>query len=234
MPGKNALKTYIENGFYHIYNRGVEKRNIFLDDQDYKVFLSYLKLYLTSKDNSVIEIKKRADLSEDQKNEKISKLMALKNYFNKIELLCYVLMPNHFHLEIRQKNRNDMEDFMRSLITKYSKYFNKRYDRVGPLFQGRYSAVLITNERYLLHLGRYIHLNPQEIVANKQSLSSYSWSSYPAYINNMSISWLNKNYFLSDFEKNKGFSFHSYQGFVEGYKEETFEEIKAYKKMFLD
>jgi len=234
MPGKNALKTYIENGFYHIYNRGVEKRNIFLDDQDYKVFLSYLKLYLTSKDNSVIEIKKRADLSEDQKNEKISKLMALKNYFNKIELLCYVLMPNHFHLEIRQKNINDMEDFMRSLITKYSKYFNKRYDRVGPLFQGRYNAILITNERYLLHLGRYIHLNPQEIIVDKQNLSSYPWSSYSAYVNNLSVSWLNKNYFLSDFEKNKGFSFHSYQGFVEGYKEETFEEIKAYKKMFLD
>ena len=234
MPGKNALKTYIENGFYHIYNRGVEKRNIFLDDQDYKVFLSYLKLYLTSKDNSVIEIKKRADLSEDQKNEKISKLMALKNYFNKIELLCYVLMPNHFHLEIRQKNRNDMEDFMRSLITKYSKYFNKRYDRVGPLFQGRYNAILITNERYLLHLGRYIHLNPQEIIVDKQNLSSYPWSSYSAYVNNLSVSWLNKNYFLSDFEKNKGFSFHSYQGFVEGYKEETFEEIKAYKKLLLD
>lgn len=234
MPGKNALKTYIENGFYHIYNRGVEKRNIFLDEQDYKVFLSYLKLYLTNKDDSITSIKKRADLSDDQKNEKISKLMALKNYFNKIELLCYVLMPNHFHLEIRQRNVNDMEDFMRSLITKYSKYFNKRYDRVGPLFQGRYNAVLITNERYLLHLGRYIHLNPQEIISKEQSLSSYSWSSYPAYINKLFVSWLNKNYFLSDFEKNKGFSFNSYQGFVEGYLEETFEEIKAYKKLFLD
>ena len=234
MPGKNALKTYIENGFYHVYNRGVEKRNIFLDEQDYKVFLSYLKLYLTSKDDSIIEIKKRADLSDDQKNEKISKLMALKNYFNKIELLCYVLMPNHFHLEIRQKNQTDMEDFMRSLITKYSKYFNKRYDRVGPLFQGRYNAVLITNEKYLLHLGRYIHLNPQEIIVNKQSLSSYPWSSYLAYINDLSVGWLNKNYFLSDFKKNKGFSFNSYKGFVEGYMEETFEEIKAYKKLFLD
>ncbi|MEK7597653.1 MAG: transposase [Patescibacteria group bacterium] len=234
MPSKNALKTYIENGFYHIYNRGVEKRNIFLDEQDYKVFLSYLKLYLMSKDDSIIEIKKRTDLSDDQKNDKISKLMALKNYFGKIELLCYVLMPNHFHLEIRQKNKSDMEDFMRSLVTKYSKYFNKRYDRVGPLFQGRYNAVLITNERYLMHLGRYIHLNPQEIIDDKQSLSSYPWSSYPAYINNMSVSWLNKNYFLSDFEKNKGFSFNSYQGFVEGYKEETFEEIKTYKKLFLD
>lgn len=234
MPGKNALKTYVENGFYHVYNRGVEKRNIFLDEQDYKVFLSYLKLYLISKDDSIIELKKRVDLSDDQKNDKISKLMALKNYLNKIELLSYVLMPNHFHLEIRQKNTNDMENFMRSLITKYSKYFNKKYDRVGPLFQSRYNAVLITNERYLLHLGRYIHLNPQEIIVNKQSLSSYPWSSYPAYINNLSVNWLYKDYFLLDFEKNKGFSFNSYQGFVEGYREETFEEIKAYKKLFLD
>jgi len=71
MPGKNALKTYVENSFYHVYNRGVEKRNIFLDEQDDKVFLSYLKLYLTSKDDSIIEIKKRTDLSDDQKNEKI-------------------------------------------------------------------------------------------------------------------------------------------------------------------
>jgi len=234
MPGKNTLKTYVENGFYHIYNRGVEKRNIFLDEQDYKVFLNYLKLYLSNRDELIVLIKKRTDLSDEQKNDKISKLMALKNYFNKIELLCYVLMPNHFHLEIRQKKIRDMEDFMRSLITKYSKYFNKRYDRVGPLFQGRYNAVLITNERYLSHLGRYIHLNPQEIIVNKQSLSSYPWSSYQAYINNLSVSWLNKNYFFSDFEKNKGFSFNSYKGFVEGYKEETFEEIKAYKKMFLD
>lgn len=235
MPGKNALKTYIEDGFYHVYNRGVEKRDIFLDEQDYKVFLNYLRLYLTPKDDSIILIKKRDDLSDDQKNEKISKLMALKNYFNKIELLCYVLMPNHFHLIIRQKNKEDMEDFTRSLITKYSKYFNKRYDRVGPLFQGRYNAVLITNERYLIHLGRYIHLNPQGIViVNKQSLLSYLWSSYPSYVNNTSVSWLNKNYFLSDFTKNNGFSFDSYQGFVEGYREETFEEIKTYKKLFLD
>lgn len=235
MPSKNALKTYIENGFYHAYNRGVEKRNIFLDEQDYKVFLSYLRLYLTPKDDSVMLIKKRADLSEDQKNDKISKLMGLKNYFNKIELLCYVLMPNHFHLVIRQKNKGDMEDFMRSFITKYSKYFNKKYDRVGPLFQGRYNAVLITNERYLMHLGRYIHLNPQEIVSiNKKNLLSYTWSSYSSYVNNTYVSWLNKNYFLSDFDKNKGFSFNSYQGFVEGYREETFEEIKAYKKLFLD
>ena len=86
-----------------------------------------------------------------------------------------------------------MEDFMRSLITKYSKYFNTRYNRVGPLFQGRYNAVLITNERYLQHLGRYIHLNPQEILADKQNLSTYPWSSYSAYVNNMSVSWLNKN-----------------------------------------
>ncbi len=234
MPGKNALKIYVENGFYHVYNRGVEKRNIFLDEQDYNVFLNYLKIYLSNRDELISLIKKQADLSDDQKNKEISKLMTLKNYFNKIELICYVLMPNHFHLEIKQKNKSDMEDFMRSLITKYSKYFNKRYDRVGPLFQGRYNAVLITNERYLLHLGRYIHLNPQEIIVNKQSLSSYPWSSYPAYINKLSVSWLNKNYFFSNFEKNVGFSFNSHKEFIEGNKEETFEEIKVYKKLFLD
>jgi hypothetical protein len=126
-----------------------------------------------------------------------------------------------------------MENFMRSLVTKYSKYFNKRYNRVGPLFQGRYNAVLICNERYLLHLGRYIHLNPQEIQDNKQNLSSYPWSSYSAYINNVSISWLNKNYFLSDFEKNKGFLSIHIKVLSKDIWKKLLKEIKAYKKLFL-
>jgi putative transposase len=234
MPIKNALKIYIQNGFYHIYNRGVEKRNIFLDEQDYKVFLSYLKIYLTTKEDTSKTIRNRNDINDFQKDIMISKIMALKNYANKIELLCYVLMPNHFHLQIKQINKDDMENFMRSLITKYSKYFNRKYSRVGPLFQGRYNAVLILNKEYLLHLSRYIHRNPQKIIKTHQNLLSYRWSSYPIYINNISVNWINKNYLLTDFKKNTNNNFVCYQEFVENYNEGVDEDMKAYKKVFLD
>ena len=123
---------------------------------------------------------------------------------------------------------------MRSLITKYTMYFNRKYKRVGPLFQGRYKAVLIQSEEYLLHLSRYIHLNPQELLTKGQLLQSYPWSSYPAYIDNLSINWLKKDLILSNFKTNKSFSFDSYQKFVESYKERLEEEEKAYRGLLLD
>ena len=150
MPAKNSIKTYIENGFYHVYNRGVEKRNIFLDEQDYRVFLSDLKIYLTPSVEVIDAINKNTNLDNEDKNTKIHRLNELKNYSEKINLICYVLMPNHFHLELQQIGKKDIGNFMQSLITKYTVYFNKKYKRVGSLFQGRYKAVLIFGKEYLI------------------------------------------------------------------------------------
>ncbi len=233
MPAKNSVKIYIENGYYHIYNRGVEKRNIFLDEQDYRVFLSYLKIYLSPKEESIKDIKINDDFDFKDKNKVISQIYMLNNFFNKIDLVSYVLMPNHFHLELRQTNKKDIEIFMRSLITKYTMYFNKKYHRVGPLFQGRYKAVLIQNEEYFLHLSRYIHLNPQEILAG-QPLESYPWSSYHTYINKISVSWIKKNLILINFNKNTNNRFYNYKKFVEEYVEKSEEEFKAHTGLLLD
>jgi putative transposase len=106
MPSKNILKTYIENGFYHVYNRGVEKRNIFLDEQDYRVFLSYLKIYLSPVEDIVADFKK-GSVPDQTKNKRISRIYGLNNFFNKIKLISYVLMPNHFHLELKQTSKKD-------------------------------------------------------------------------------------------------------------------------------
>ncbi|MFA5770389.1 MAG: transposase [Patescibacteria group bacterium] len=233
MPSKNIIKTYIENGYYQIYNRGVEKRKIFLDEQDYKVFLSYLKLYLLPKQESVNEIKNND--SEVDNNEKIiSEIYKLNNFFNKIDLISYVLMPNHFHLELRQKNKKEIEFFMRSLITKYSKYFNKKYERVGPLFQGRYKAALIQNTEYLLYLNRYIHLNPMELLVEGQPLDQYPWSSYPTYLKKINISWLKTDFIGNSFLENKIFSTDLYKNFVEKVKDEDDEDLKLVKDLFID
>lgn len=207
MPSKNVIKRYLDGGFYHVYNRGVEKRDIFMDEMDYKVFLRYLKFYLLPKEKVIEEIKIEKEAID---------LLRLNNFFKKIELVAFCLMANHFHLLLRQKEKSDMEFFMRSLGGKYVKYFNKKYERLGPLFQGIYKAVLIESEEQLLHISRYIHLNPKEVLGKTQMLIDYPWSSYPAYVKNWKVEWVAKDYLLSYFKQARGFGFDSYQGFVEG------------------
>jgi len=194
MPAKNTLKTYASDGFYHIYNRGVEKREIFIDVKDYRVFLNYIRTYLLPIENNDED---RTDFNEF----KAPRLnTANNNFFGKINLICYCLMPNHFHMIIRQKNQSDMEYFMRSVLTKYVRYFNKRYKRVGPLFQSRYKAISILSEKYILNLSCYIHLNPIKIVG-KDNLLNYQWSSYPAYVNDFQIEWLDKRFLSISYKK---------------------------------
>src|SRR4030042_4694682 len=130
MPAKNSVREYSPEAYYHLYNRGVAKQNIFLDEQDYKVFLSYLKIYLSAPDQTKEGFPSRQ----------------LKNFFEQVKLLSYCLMPNHFHLFAWQKEIDSLTSFMRALFIKYSLYFNKKYDRVGPVFQGKFKAVTITSE----------------------------------------------------------------------------------------
>ena len=206
MPGKNTVKEYEEGGVYHIYNRGTNKQDIFLDKKDYAMFLFYLKLYLEEPENiKDIDIQKR-------------KYLERRNFYEKIDLLLYCLMPNHLHLTIQQKGEKDIAEFMQCLMTNYSIYFNKRYNRVGPLFQGRYKAARIKNDEYLTHLSRYIHLNPTALLAKGQTLGKYDYSSYNAYLGKQDIKWLKKDLILDYFTesgRNQIGATGSYENFVE-------------------
>lgn len=203
MPRKNSIKLYIENGYYHLYNRGVEKRKIFLDDRDYQVFLYFLKKYL----NPEIEE---------------GKLFLDKNDLSgKVRLLAYCLMPNHFHLLVKQITKDGITQLMNRIGTNYAMYFNKRNERVGSLFQSVYKAVLIDNDNQFLHLSRYIHLNPYpEIISDVKDLKNYPFSSYGEYLGERKTEWINKEEILSFFSKNKnkpGYKFNSYQKFIEDF-----------------
>lgn len=222
MPGKNVIKTYIENGWYHIYNRGIEKRDIFMDSQDYKVFLHYLKRYLTQPPERPDQVKPR--FKDD--------------LFEKIQLIAYCLMPNHFHLMVKQAEKQTITSFMRALGNSYTRYFNEKYQRVGPLFQGVYKAVLVKEEPYLLHLSRYIHLNPLEIHEPKEvkprtrfnlaelnlaELTEYSYSSFREYLGKRKTSWIHPEEILAFFKTAQRTNLKdllSYQSFVEDYKED--------------
>lgn len=214
MPSRNLLKISVEGGYYHIYNRGVEKRTIFEDEQDHKVFLGYLKEYLSPKprpDDVVQNFTLRGTSFKGVPRQP-------KNYHKKIELLVYCLMPNHFHFIIKQVKKGSMEGFMRSLATRYSMYFNNKYDRVGPLYQGIYKASRITSDTYLLHLSRYIHLNPAEYTKDLTG----AFSSYAEYLGLRKTAWINTKEILSFFNNAKSDflkSVNTYRNFIEKYKE---------------
>ena len=202
MPAKNVIKQYLKNGYYHIYNRGVEKRTIFESDQDYKVFLRYLKEYLEPKDETSLR-KELADVKIPWKEKnKILKKLLLNNFYKQIDLLCFCLMPNHFHLLVKQKTERGIEGFMKSFGTRYVLYFNKKHERVGGLFQNIYKAVLVKTDEQLLHLSRYIHLNPFPQGPSLQRLEGYKYSSLPAYLGKWRAKWVKPNEILDYFSNN--------------------------------
>ena len=211
MPPKNSIKTYVSDSYYHIYNRGVEKRNIFLEDTDYKAFLSDLKFYLTPipKDFKGSTLK----VVKGEKTYRYYPSQHPKNHADKIQLVGYCLMPNHFHLCIKQTDRDSINHFMRSLSTKYAMYFNKKNKRVGPLFQGIYKAVLITNEGQFIELSKYIHRNPLKILGESQKLVEYPYSSYRNYLGIIRQSWVHPENITCSYSTTNPRN--SYQNFVE-------------------
>ena len=203
MPARNILKQYLSDSIYHIYNRGVEKRIIFLDNQDYKVFLSYIEEYLTPL----------------QQGSTLLYRELTGKFYGEISLLAFCLMPNHFHLLIKQKDKDSIKRFSKSLFTRYSMYFNKKYKRVGPLFQSIYKATNVIDKEHLLYISKYIHLNPSE-KANKL-IDAYS--SYSDYLGITNTQWLNKFIVLTEFNKSSYMKYHkikTYKQFVEEYKED--------------
>lgn len=209
MAAKNSIKIYLPDSYYHIYNRGVAKNEIFLDSYDYSTFLSYLKIYLLPKDTIGLEAILNNPSAGYKEKYEATKLLVLRNFNSEIELLAYALMPNHFHLLIKQKDADAIDNFMNALGTRYSSFFNRKYHRVGTICQGVYKAVLVESEEQLLHLSRYIHLNPPK----KSNLPS----SLPEYVGLRHTPWINTTDILNYFRNQnpKG----AYADFVSSYSD---------------
>lgn len=170
MPGR--IIPLVTSQFYHIYNRGSEKRDIFTNPRDYRRFQKtfYYYQFLGPKPSFSRYSKSDLNLFRPDPGKKI------------VDIICYCLMPNHFHFLIRQIKEGGISNFISQLSNSYTKYFNTKYARVGPLLQGAFKAVLIESDEQLVHLSRYIHLNP--IVSGLTSnINNYLWSSYLEYIN---------------------------------------------------
>lgn len=217
MAIKNSIKVYLENGYYHIYNRGVNKQTIFYEEQDYAVFLSYLKTYLCPKNEKELYASLADPLTNYKEKDQILRLLRLNNFSDEIVLLSYCLMQNHFHLLLKQKSPNAIDSFMNSLCVRYSMFINKKYERVGPLYQSVYKAVLIESDEQLLYTTSYIHRNPlPKSLASKDHLfHGYlsQPSSLPEYLGQRKTEWVHPEEILSYFSKTNPQL--SYQAFIE-------------------
>jgi putative transposase len=140
--------------FYHVYNRGVEKRIIFKNSADYKRFLVLLYIANSTKSLHIKDFRSINSIEEIYAKDRGEQLVAIG---------AYCLMPNHFHLLLTPLVESGVSKFMLKLQTGYSMYFNKKNNRVGSLFQGTFKSQHINKNRYLMHIYSYIHLNPSKL-----------------------------------------------------------------------
>jgi len=125
-----------------------------------------------------------------------------------VDIVSYCLMPNHFHFLLLQNKENGISKFMGDFQNSYVRYYNTRHDRVGPFFQGQFKAVRVQTEEQLLHLSRYIHLNPysSSIIKSSDNLENYEWSSYPEYLDRAKFEFCKKDSILVNFKNIEGYS----------------------------
>ena len=165
--------------FYHIYNRGNEKRNIFREQTDYEFFIWRLAHNL---------------FPERFPNKHRTPPLPTKAF----SLISYCLMPNHFHLLLKQEKEISPSKLLLRLCTSYSMYFNKKYKRVGHLFQDQFKAVLIENNPQLMWISAYIHMNAVKDKIVKHP-SEYKWSSYNDFVGKRNLLIVNKEFLIGTF-----------------------------------
>lgn len=155
--------------YYHIYNRGVEKRKIFNQAADYKRFIDSLLFFNTDKPSWEINLLKESG---------IGFIPEMKEML--VDVVAYCLNSNHFHLLLKENKENGIATFMKKVCTGYAMYFNKKNDRSGVLFQGRFKSVHIDSNEHLLHASVYVNCNSQ--VHGIEDALKYHWCSFPEYL----------------------------------------------------
>lgn len=176
----------IPQEYYHIYNRGNSKQDIFLDENDSRHFCELLYLCNQSKPVDIRDLKRNLNIR--------STIFDIDRDNTVVAIGAYCLMSNHFHILISPITETGATIFMKKLSTAYSMYFNKKYNRTGSLFEGRFKSEHVNEDRYLKYLFSYIHLNPIKLINSKwkevgisdinkalEFLSSYTYSSYSDY-----------------------------------------------------
>lgn len=221
--GRNRPK-FVTGEIYHIFNRGVEKRDIFKNSADVRRFFESMVVFNTTKPIGSLrdfyefqEIRKANPSQWSDHWEKREKL---------VEFIAYCLNPNHKHLVVMQRVDGGVSELMKRLGGGYTRYFNDRYERTGALFQGKFKAVHIATNEQLLHVSAYVNLNYRvhRYPQIKADLTKSSWSEY---VGECSERVCNKDIVLDQFKNTdeyKQFSLSSLQEIIERRYEEKEEE----------
>ncbi len=200
--------TFAFGEFYHLYNRGTEKRNIFIRKIDYERFLALLYVANGEYPVRIADLQKlttssnapRTNFSQGRFSQ--GRTLRLFEFLDEsyrgsqlVDIAAYCLMPNHFHLLVRELTDGGVSKFMQKLLTAYTMYFNTQYNRTGALFQGKFKATHALDDRYLAYLISYIHLNPVKLIESRwketgiknrigalHHLEKYQYSSFPDYL----------------------------------------------------
>lgn len=192
---------------YHILNRGVDKRKIFLDQQDHFRFI-----HDSFEFNDQNLVNNTFYTFQKFKNN-VTELRKIKRNPRKllVDILAFCLMSNHYHLLLSPREQNSIPKFMHKLNKGYSRYFNEKYQRRGTLFEGRYKSILITNESHFYHLPYYIHLNPLDLKFPEwregklrnykkalEFLNNYRWASHLDYLGKKNFPSVTNREFLTE------------------------------------
>lgn len=177
MPGRKI--PLVTGEYYHIFNRGVNKTHIFENSSTYRRCINQINYYrhqnTPTKYSTLILMKQelRSSIWDS----------VLQSNQKHVEIIAFCLMPNHFHFLLKQLSDYGIAKFMSNFQNSYSRYYNTKFDRSGPLLTGKFQSVRVENDEQLLHVSRYIHLNPLigHIVSNFKQLKKYKWSSLPQY-----------------------------------------------------
>lgn len=165
---------------YHVFNRSVASQDIFVDPGEYKRGLEVMSFY--SYPDPGIRFSYYNRFPQDRKRWFIDDLK--KTQQPQVNLLCFCFMPNHVHFLVQEVNQGGLAKFMRNFQNSYAKYFNTKNQRIGAVFQSMFKANKIENGEQLIHVARYIHLNPVTayLLNNAEELETYPWTSYPDYL----------------------------------------------------
>ena len=170
----------VNNEVYHLYNRSISFTPTFVSKRDYQRALEILNYYQFAKTR--LSFSKVRRLSLKERTNLLEKLRKKGNRL--VKILCFCLMPNHFHFLLKQMKKGGISKLVANFQNSYTRYFNLKNKRVGPLFQGPFKAVRIETDEQFIHISRYIHLNPYSslVIKTLEELERYPWSSLGEYL----------------------------------------------------
>lgn len=205
MPGRKT--PLVNNEIYHIFNRGVASQPTFLSKRDYERALESIFYYQNI--TPPVKYSRFLSLSASERAELLEKLSDQKKFL--VDIVTYCLMPNHFHLLLRQITEGGIAKFVGNFTNSYTRYFNARHQRQGPLYTGKFQSVRIETLEQLLHVSRYIHLNPYTgfVVKSLKELEQYPFSSFQEFLSKTNHNFCEKEIILQEFKNTT-----SYKKFV--------------------